>query len=182
MTRWWRWATRSATAPADGKRPRPRLSVLVGYDAFRQVCELADGTLLSAASVARLLDDAVVERIVMDGPSRVLDIGRARSFTGAARRAVEIVDPRCTGPGCEVPAERCEIDHIWRYADGGPTRPDNGQTHCGFHNRQRENPPPRPRPSPRKTAPPWSPADGAAHLRTLRHRIRDRLTHDPTWG
>lgn len=124
-------ATRSATAPAGGTRPRPRVSVLVGYDAFKQMCELADGTLVSSATAASLLDEAVVERIVMDGASRVLDIGRARSFVGAARRAVEIVDRHCTGTGCDVPAERCEIDHIWRYADGGPTRPDNGQCHCG---------------------------------------------------
>ncbi len=108
-------ATRSATAPADGKRPRPLVSVLVGAEAFAKVCELADGTVISPGTVASLADEMVVERIVMDGPSRVLDIGRARSFVGAARRAVEIVDRRCTlGPACDVPAERCEIDHVWR--------------------------------------------------------------------
>ena len=172
-------AVRSATAPAGGKRPQPRLSILVGYDAFKQVCELADGTLISPASAASLLDDAVIERIVLDGASRVLDIGHARSFTGAARRAVEIVERHCSGPGCEVPADRCEIDHIWRYADGGPTRPDNGQTRCGPHNRQRENPPPPARGRPFR---PWTPAEGAAYLETLRRRIRDRLVHDPAWG
>ncbi len=174
-------ATRSATAPANGKRPQPRLSVLVGYDAFKHICELADGTLISSATVARLADDAVIERVIMDGPSRVLDIGRARSFTGAARRAVEIVERRCTGSGCEIPADRCEIDHIWRYSDGGPTRPDNGQPRCGPHNRQRENPPPARR-APRPSHIDHSREDAAADLETLRRRIRDRLTHDPTWG
>jgi hypothetical protein len=179
-------AIRSAIAPAGGKRPRPRVSVLVGYDAFKQVCELADGTLIAPASVARLLDDAVIERIVMDGASRVLDIGRARTFTGAARRAVEITDRHCTmGPGCDVPAQRCEIDHIWRHSDGGPTRPDNGRAGCPFHHRQRENPPPnRPHSArePDRTDRRWSPTEAATHLDTLRQRIRDRLTHDPAWG
>ena len=171
-------ATRSATAPAGGKRPRPRVSVLVGYDAFRQMCELADGSLVSPTTAASLLDEAVVERIVMDGASRVLDIGRARSFVGAARRAIEIVDRHCTGTGCDVPADRCEIDHIWRYADGGPTRPDNGQAHCGPHNRRREHPPPLRR----RHVPPSTAAERAARLELLRRRTRDRLAHDPAWG
>ncbi|HEX6420633.1 MAG TPA: HNH endonuclease signature motif containing protein [Acidimicrobiales bacterium] len=136
------------------------------------------------------LDRAVdgLERIVFDGPSRVLDLGHARRFTGAARRAVEVRDRRCTGPGCDVPAEQCEIDHRWRHSDGGPTHPDNGQALCGHHNRRREptaSPPRRPPPSPTghddpAGLPPH--IDGAAHLDLLRARIRDRLRHDPHWA
>jgi hypothetical protein len=118
------------------------VTVLCGYEAFARVCGLADGTLLSENTVARLLDQAVVERIVFDGPSRVLDLGRARRFVGAARRAVEVRDRHCTGPGCHVPAGRCHIDHVHRYRDGGTTHPDNGQALCGPHNRLRERPPP----------------------------------------
>jgi hypothetical protein len=169
-------ATRSATAPAHGKRPRPLISVLVGYDAFARICELADGTLLGPATVAGLLDQAVIERVVFDGPSRVLDLGRARSFAGAARRAVELADRHCQGPGCHVPAERCDIDHIWRWADGGPTRPDNGQACCGPHNRARD------RPRARRAPPEGTAEQRVAHLELLRARIADRVTHDPTWG
>jgi hypothetical protein len=171
-------ARRSATAPADGKRPRPLVSVLAGYDAFARICELADGTILGHATVARLLDEADIERIVFDGPSRVLDLGRARSFTGAARRAVEITDRHCQGPGCHVSAERCDIDHTWRWADGGPTRPDNGHARCGPHNRQREHPPPRSR----RVLPERSPEERKARLELLRARIADRVRHDPAWG
>jgi hypothetical protein len=145
-------AQRSATAPSDGKRPLPLVTVLCGYQAFAQICELADGTLLSPATVAGLLDDAVIERIVFDGPSRVLDLGRARRFVGAARRAVEVRDRHCTGPGCHIPAHRCHIDHIHRYRDGGTTHPDNGQALCAPHNRLREHPP-------HTTAPPPNPTD-----------------------
>jgi hypothetical protein len=128
-------ATRSATAPADGKRPRPLVSILVGEDSLRRMLELADGTLVSPATAAELLDEAVMERIVLDGPSRVLDLGQQRGFVGAARRAVEIAHRRCTGPGCHVPAEQCEIDHTVPYSWGGPTHPDNGRPKCRAHHR-----------------------------------------------
>ncbi len=173
-------ATRSATAPADGKRPEPLISVLTGYGAFNQICELADGTLIAPATVASMLDQAMIERVVFDGPSRVTDLGRARSFVGAARRAVELAHRHCTGPGCHVPANQCQIDHVWRYSDGGPTTPDNGQTMCGPHNRDRERPPPR---SPRRHGPGSRTAEQTqAHLDLLRANIRDRLQHDPGWG
>ena len=147
-------AHRSATTPANGKRPRPLLSVLVGEDAFRHVLELADGTLISPATVADLLDDAVIERIVFDGPSRVLDLGRQRTFTGAARRAVQAVHRTCDGPGCHTPADRCEIDHTLPYTNGGLTTPDNGTPKC------RAPPPPTHRPlhpHPPATRPPTHP-------------------------
>ena len=178
-------AVRATTAPAGGKRPRPLLTVMAGYDAFRNICELADGTLVSSATVADLLDEAVVERIVFDGPSRVLDLGHARSFTGAARRAVEARDRHCDGPGCDVPAEQCDIDHIWRHSDGGPTRPDNGRALCGFHNRRREPPSRATRAAaePRAMIPrDGPPASGLARLELVRRRIRDRCLHDPRWA
>ena len=121
------------------------------------MCELADGTLLSALTGADLLDEAVVERIVFDSPSRVVDLGRARRFVGAARRAVEVRDRHCIDPGCDVPAERCEVDHVWRHADGGPTHPDNGRLRCGPHNRARERAPTRTRRRPDRPRPPRSP-------------------------
>jgi hypothetical protein len=173
-------AARSATAPAAGKRPRPLITVLAGYDAFAKICELADGTLISPATAADLLDEAVIERIVFDGPSRVLDLGVARRFTGAARRAVEVRDRHCQGPGCDIPAHRCDIDHRWRHSEGGVTRPDNGELRCPPHNRAREHPPRRRRRTP--TATPISPERGLARLELLRKRIRDRCRHDPRYG
>ena len=187
-------AVRASAAPPDAKRPRPLLTILAGYDAFKDICELADGSLVSPGTVAELLDDAVIERIIFDGPSRVLDLGRARSFVGAARRAVEVRDRRCQGPGCHIPAHACDIDHIWRHSDGGPTHPDNGRAHCGFHNRLREQPPP-PTPPPRTTTQPPAgiqppaatpragpPGNALAPLELARKRIRDRCLHDPHWA
>jgi Domain of unknown function (DUF222) len=174
-------ARRSATAPADGKRPKPLLTVLVGEDAFRNVLELADGTLISPATAADLLDDAVIETMLFDSPSRVLDLGHQRNFMGAARRAVEVVHRTCTGVGCHVHSGSCEIDHILPWTDGGPTVPDNGRPQCRPHHRQRTRQSTTPRPPPPHADSDHT-DDGVDHLELARARIRDRLLHDPAWG
>lgn len=136
-------ATRAATVPAGGRRPQPLFTVLVGEHTFARVCELASGTIVTPGSVAWWLDDAIIERIVFDGPDRVLAVGQQRAFRGALRRAVQVVHRRCTHRYCDVPAAECEIDHIHEHSKGGPTSLANGQPQCGFHNRRRNGRSPR---------------------------------------
>ena len=100
--------------------------------------------MVTPGSLLRWLDNAWVERIVFDGPSRVIDVGvRRRMFTGATRRAVQVRDGECFHPTCETTAEGCEVDHIEPYGEGGLTTQANGRAACGFHNRQRHPPPER---------------------------------------
>jgi hypothetical protein len=114
--------------------------VLVGYETFAgRICQLADQTVVTPGTVAKLLDEALIERVVFDGPSRVIDVGQARCFTGALRRAIEVRDRECQWDSCHVPYQRCEIDHIQPYAEGGPTTQDNGECKCGQHNRHKGN-------------------------------------------
>ena len=136
-------ATRSRTAPADGRRPEPLFSVVVGYETFAgRICEFDDGTVVSPNTLAAWLDKAWIERIVFDSPSRVIDVGvTTRLFTGALRRALEVRDRECFHDYCDVPASRCEADHIEPYAAGGRTTERNGRMACGFHNRSRHKPP-----------------------------------------
>jgi hypothetical protein len=129
--------------------PRPLITVHVGRGTLSRLCELADGTPVSPTQVFPLLTEADIERIVFDGPRRVIDVGlRDRFFTGALRRAIEARDRHCQHPsGCNIAAERCHIDHITPYAAGGLTTQDNGRCYCPTHNRQRvhclhERPPP----------------------------------------
>jgi hypothetical protein len=142
-------AERSRSTPAGAQMPRPLITVLAGYGAFSRICELAEGTVVAPGDVVPLLGEADIERIVFDGPSRVIDVGvRRRFFRGALRRAIEVRDRHCTHPsGCDVPAERCDIDHIVPRSEGGLTIQENGRCLCGFHNRlrvekQRQRPPP----------------------------------------
>ena len=114
------------------------LSVLAGEGTLARICELSNGTVVTPGEVLPVLHHADVERIVFDGPSRVLDVGeRQRLFVGATRRAVEVRDRTCVHPSCDVPAERCQIDHIVPFPAGGPTTQDNGRCQCPYHHRHR---------------------------------------------
>ena len=137
-------ATRARTAPADGRRPAPLFTVLVGYETFAgRVCELAGGTAVTPGSLLPWLTDAYVERVVFDGPSRVIDVGRRRRlFGGADRRAIEMRDRgRCFHPTCTA-EHGLQADHIEPWAAGGLTTQVNGRLACGYHNRLRSRPPP----------------------------------------
>lgn len=137
-------ARRAGTAPKDGRRPEPLFTVLVGYESFAgPLCELADGTMVTPGTLVDWLGEAWVERVVFDGPSRVIDVGVARRlFTGATRRAIEVRGRECFHELCDQPAEHCQIDHVEPWAAGGRTVAGNGRPACGFHNRARHRGPP----------------------------------------
>jgi len=110
-----------------------------------RVCELAGGTVVTPGSLVPWLDDADIERVVFDGPSRVVDVGvRQRLFTGALRRAIEVRDRVCYHDYCDIRAPRCQVDHRVPYAVGGPTTQTNGRLACSYHNRNRHRRPPPP--------------------------------------
>ena len=91
-------------------------------------------------------DEAWVERVVFEGPDRIKNVGvRRRIFAGATRRAVEVRDRECYHRLCDVPADRCDIDHVVPWAEGGLTVDDNGRPACRYHHRRRHRrgkPPP----------------------------------------
>jgi len=99
-------AIRSRTVPADGRRPEPLFSVFVGLETFAgRICELANGTVVTPGALVPWLSDSSIERVVFDGPSRVIDIGvKRRLFTGATRRAVQLRDRECFQEFCDLPA------------------------------------------------------------------------------
>ena len=137
-------ARRAGTVPADGRAPEPLFTVHVDHPTLAgRICELAGGTVVTPGSLLPWLTEARVPRVVFDGADRVLGVGpQRRLFTGAERRAVEVRDRTCTNRYCDVPAERCEVDHVVPWALGGPTVADNGRLACGYHNRLRERSPP----------------------------------------
>jgi hypothetical protein len=136
-------ARRSATAPADGRRPAPLFSVLVGWETLGgRICQLAQGAALTPGSLVPWIDHVDLERAVFEPGGRV-EVGiTSRFFTGGSRRAIELRDRECQHPFCDVDAEHCQADHILPYSEGGLTIQDNGQLLCGFHNRLRNQRPP----------------------------------------
>jgi hypothetical protein len=130
-------AERSAAKPADATEPRILLQVLAGHESVERMCELSNRQVVTPGEVLPVLHQADVERIVFDGPSKVIDVGvRHRLFRGATRTAVEARDRECDHQSCNVPAERCEIDHIVPYAAGGLTVQENGRCRCKYHHRR----------------------------------------------
>ena len=98
-------------------------------------CETSTGVTVSVrdAVIASFL--GYVRRVVVDSSGRVVDLGRKRRFTGAAREAVLLDGRRCLWPGCGRASSRNQIDHTHEHARGGMTAPDNGGPACGRHNR-----------------------------------------------
>lgn len=135
-------ARRSATL-GNTNLARPLFTVLVGYETIAgRICQLANGTVVTPGHLAPWLTDADIERVVFDGPSRVVDVGRRqRLFVGGTRRAVEVRDLECTEVTCDVPYDRCDVDHIKRWEDRGETVQANGRLRCPRHHRGRRRRP-----------------------------------------
>jgi hypothetical protein len=79
-----------------------------------------------------------VRRVIVDSAGTVIDLGRrSRVFTGPAQLAVRLSSTECYWPGCHVPVNQCQTDHLrpWAPPHHGTTSPDNGGPACGRHNR-----------------------------------------------
>jgi 5-methylcytosine-specific restriction endonuclease McrA len=92
---------------------------------------------LSATTLERLCCDAKICRVLTDGPSEILDIGRlTRSVPPAIWNALVARDRHCTAPGCDRSPEYCEAHHIWYWSLGGPTSLENLRLLCWYHHKQ----------------------------------------------
>ena len=75
-------------------------------------------------------------RVITDGPSQVLDVGRAtRTIPPPIRRALAVRDGGCVFDGCDRPPAWTDAHHIVHWADGGPTCLDNLCLLCRRHHR-----------------------------------------------
>ena len=120
---------RRAAGQRDVEMPRP-----VEYDTFR--FETTRGMVLDPADIVLAATIGHVRRVVLNSAGVVTDMGRRRRlFTGAAREALDLQSGRCIWPGCGLPANRCQGDHVIEWSDLGDTKPENGAPACGRHNR-----------------------------------------------
>ena len=58
----------------------------------------------------------------------------ARFANRKQRLLAELENPVCPWPGCNQPADSCQIHHIDAWKHGGPTDQPNLCTVCGYHN------------------------------------------------
>jgi hypothetical protein len=134
----------------DNGRPRRRgqphlgivadLSELAGTntDLFAEVrAEAAHGSRLSRSTLERLACDCKLSRIITDGHSQILDVGRAtRVVSPAIWNALVARDKHCQWAGCTMPPGFCEAHHIVYWTNGGPTNLANLKLLCWYHHRQ----------------------------------------------
>ena len=95
------------------------------------------------AALARALVDASGGtkrwRFLLASPAgHLVGISRRRRFTGLLADLIAARDQTCRTPYCDAPARH--LDHIHRYADGGPTSAANGRDQCARHNLVNEQP------------------------------------------
>ena len=107
----------------------------VEADPDQYCCETPDGIPLEPLEAATLTFVEAMRRVVVGAASTTIDLGRARRFTGSARKAAQLSARHCCWPGCAVPTSQCEIDHSVEHSKGGLTNPGNGAPFCGRHNR-----------------------------------------------
>jgi hypothetical protein len=164
-------ATRSAATPPGARRPRPLFTVLVGEDMFRHLCETSARRVISPGSLVPHLDTADMEVVLFDDAATVISVSPRRTFAGALRRAIEVRDRHCQHPsGCDVPADRCDVDHIVAWTAGGRTDQFNGRLECPAHNRHTDL---------HDTDGVSPPSRGLAYLDHVRARLRWQLQQEP---
>jgi hypothetical protein len=94
---------------------------------------------------------------------------------------VRALDGTCRAPGCQVPAERCDLDHITPWP-AGPTTVANLQSLSrGCHHPKTARAWTAHRPNPDADSPPGerTGVDGAVHWTTLAGR--DYITYPKNW-
>lgn len=91
---------------------------------------------LPGSVLRRIACDCRVSRVLTDGPSLVLDVGRAtRVIPRPLWAALVARDGGCTWPGCDRPPGWCDGHHIRSWADGGATDLGNLRLLCRRHHR-----------------------------------------------
>jgi hypothetical protein len=112
------------------------LNVTVQYeDLIRGVGVAATeyAALLTGEAARRLACDGGIHRIIVNGISEVLDVGRkTRTWTRAQRRVIRARHGfRCAAGGCH--RRITQIHHIHWWENGGVTSVDNGVPLCSYH-------------------------------------------------
>ena len=115
---------------------RPHLVLVADVATLRlepgsRLAELNWGPLVTGETVRRIGCDAAITPVLVDGEGEILHVGRrTRSVPPRMRRALNLRDRHCQGPGCAMPAEDCVPHHLHHFGDDGPTELSNLRLYC----------------------------------------------------
>ena len=97
-------------------------------------CELDGVGFISPALMSVYLCDCSIGRVLMQGKSEVLDLGRrTRLITPSLRRGLRVRDRTCVEPGCTLPAHYCDGHHKIHWTHHGETNLPNLELRCRRH-------------------------------------------------
>lgn len=100
----------------------------------------AHGLEISTTEIRRRLANDGVIPIVLGGDGEILDLGRERrQLSEKLKLAVQARDGGCLFPGCTVPPELCEYNHIDQWQHGGRTSVNMIHMACVNHHHMIDN-------------------------------------------
>jgi hypothetical protein len=103
-----------------------------------RLAQLDWGPLVTGQTARRIAEDASITPVLVDGDRNVLHVGRrSRAVPAPGRRALNLRDQRCQGPGCTMPPELCTPHHRVHVADGGSSDLPNLRLYCDHHHGKR---------------------------------------------
>ncbi|WP_345473004.1 HNH endonuclease signature motif containing protein [Glutamicibacter ectropisis] len=125
--------TGSGVAP-----PAAQVSIVLNWEKMQQQVKdyavTSSGLSLSPGEARAALCTAGIYPLVLNGTSLPLDLGRTqRLFSKAQGRAIRAAYRGCSYPGCSMPAERCELDHLDPWEKGGRTDIASADLNCPIH-------------------------------------------------
>jgi len=102
------------------------------------MAQLDWGPLVTGQTARRIAEDASITPVLVDGDGQVLHVGRrSRAVPASVRRALNLRDQRCQGPGCTMPPDLCTPHHKHHWIDGGDHVLPNLELACDYHHGQR---------------------------------------------
>ena len=131
-----------AESTATGRSAPPNLNVVIDLptltgepaDVIAARCDLEGVGPVNRNVLEQVACCATVTRHVTNGPSVVLDMGRAvRVATPAQKRALAVRDGHCRFPSCNRLPAWCDAHHIISWLDDGETSVDNMVLLCRRH-------------------------------------------------
>jgi hypothetical protein len=119
-----------------GGRHRPHVNVVIDVENMGDEpgTDLFGSVIYDGPSIAHLLCDCSIHRVVRSGGSSILDFGHAtRTISPALFAALVLRDGSCTFEGCDQPADRCEGHHVKHWTKRGETNLANLRLRCWHH-------------------------------------------------
>ncbi len=100
-------------------------------------CETACGLPVLPDDIAHAALTGHVRRVLVESAGVITKAGRLRRlYTGPIRDLAKLMGRRCNHPGCTVPADLADVDHLDEWdRDDGDTDLANSGIRCSTHNR-----------------------------------------------